>query len=55
MEISTMNEYEDLLIDALDLIALHELPDDQLGDALLAQAWMLARMNSEDIPAIYPG
>ena len=51
-----MNKYEDRLIDALDLIALQDLPDDQRSEALLVQAWMLARMNREEIPSYsYPG
>jgi hypothetical protein len=55
MEISQMNAYEDMLIEAIDLMASQELPDDQLGDALLAQAWMLARLNPEEIPSYsYP-
>jgi hypothetical protein len=55
MEISQMNAYEDMLIEAIDLVASQDLPDDQLSDALLAQAWMLAKLNVDDMPAIYPG
>jgi hypothetical protein len=32
-----MNAYEDMLIEAIDLVASQDLPDDQLSDALLAQ------------------
>ncbi|MCP5313161.1 MAG: hypothetical protein H6955_06375 [Chromatiaceae bacterium] len=45
-----MNDYEDYLIDALDMVAAWELPDEDLADAVLAQARLMAGL-SEDFVA----
>lgn len=37
-----MNEYEDMLIAALDMVAAWELPEEDLADAVLAQARLMA-------------
>ena len=44
-----MNEYENYLIDALDMVAAWDLPDEDLPDAVLAQARLMAGMNLEDV------
>jgi hypothetical protein len=42
-----MNDYENYLIDALDLVAAWELPEEDLADAVLAQARLMAGLPEE--------
>jgi hypothetical protein len=44
-----MNEYENYLIDALDMVAAWDLPDEDLPDAVLAQARLMAGLYPEDV------
>ena len=43
-----MNDYEDMLIDALDLVASQDLPDEMLTDLVFAQARLTAGFPHED-------
>jgi len=43
-----MNEYENFLIDALDMVATWDLPDEDLADAVLAQARLMAGVLPEE-------
>ncbi len=52
-----MNDYEDMLIAALDMVAAWELPEEDLADAVNAQARLMAGSNieaSNDIPVTNP-
>ena len=44
-----MNEYEDMLIAALDMVAAWELPEEDLADAVYAQARLMAGLYPEDV------
>lgn len=44
-----MNEYENHLIDALDMVSAWDLPDEELADAVNAQARLMAGLYSEDV------
>ena len=49
-----MNNYETYLIDALDLVSAWELPDEDLADAVVAQAKLMAGISPDAYPAWYP-
>ena len=44
-----MNYYEDMLIEALDMVAAWEVPDDQLAEVVNAQARLMAGLYPEDV------
>lgn len=44
-----MNDYEDMLIAALDMVAAWELPEEDLADAVNAQARLMAGLCPEDV------
>ena len=46
-----MNDYEDYLIDALDMVSAWDLPDEDLADAVLAQARLMAGVLPEEYVA----
>ena len=46
-----MNDYEDYLIEALDLVAAWELPEEDLADAVNAQARLMAGILPEELVA----
>ena len=46
-----MNDYENCLIDALDLVAAWELPEEDLADAVNAQARLMAGILPEEFVA----
>ena len=43
-----MNDYEDMLIEAIDLVAAWEIPDEQLADTVNAQARLMAGILPEE-------
>ena len=43
-----MNDYEDMLIEAIDLVSAWKLPDEELADALNAQARLMAGILPEE-------
>ena len=44
-----MNEYENYLIDALDMVSAWDLPDEDLADAVNRQARLMAGIPSDDL------
>ena len=44
-----MNDYENMLIEALDMVAAWELPDEELADAVNAQAKLMCGLYPEDV------
>ena len=46
-----MNDYEDMLIEAIDLVSAWEIPDDQFADAVNAQARLMAGILPEEFVA----
>ena len=44
-----MNEYENFLIDALDMVSASDHPDEDLADAVLSQARLMAGLYPEDV------
>ena len=44
-----MNDYEDYLIDALDMVSAWDLPDEDLAEAVNAQARLMAGLPYEDV------
>jgi len=46
-----MNDYEDYLIDALDMVSAWELPEEDLADAVMAQARLMAGILPEEFVA----
>jgi len=43
-----MNDYEDMLIEALDLVASQNLPEEMLTDLVFAQARLMAGISLDD-------
>ena len=43
-----MNDYEDMLIEAIDLVASQHLPEEMLTDLVFAQARLLAGISPDD-------
>ena len=43
-----MNRYEDMLIEALDLVSAWDLPEEDLADAVNAQARLMAGILPEE-------
>ena len=43
-----MNDFEDMLIEAIDLVAAWEIPDEQFADAVNAQARLMAGILPEE-------
>ena len=43
-----MNDYEDMLIEALDLVASEDLPEEMLTDLVFAQARLMAGISPDD-------
>ena len=46
-----MNTYEDILIEALDLVSAWDLPEEDLADAVNAQARLMAGILPEEFVA----
>jgi hypothetical protein len=46
-----VNDYEDMLLEAIDLVSAWEIPDEQFADAVNAQARLMAGILPEEYAA----
>ena len=46
--------YENQILDALMIVSAWDLPEEELADAIIDQAMLMAGVNPDDIPARLP-